>query len=257
MRSRASCNCRANASLMRRRPNRQRDFFCYHRFHGARPIVKQASKWPRSLVCLWRTRTSQCNVFCNTVNTCHKQEVKGKLHSKIISPDLKDFFFVESDGEIPGSKFKQEDGQTDSDTNGTCERLWWQWCHLVIMQGHAGDLKRSWSAGINSQVICRSKPSTLGRIQDHFAACILDTGHQWRNTGRVFVTWDFLVAICLTKFLFDFWPQIFTIKLYGKSQQDQRIWFWSVVFLELVPVSVGVVNQSMQWTHCAWIVVHW
>ena len=39
--------------------------------------------------------------------------LKGKLHSKIISSDMKDFFSVESDGEGPRSKFEREDGQTD------------------------------------------------------------------------------------------------------------------------------------------------
>ena len=38
---------------------------------------------------------------------------KGKLHSQIISSDMKDFFSVESNGEGPRSKFEREDGQTD------------------------------------------------------------------------------------------------------------------------------------------------
>ena len=38
--------------------------------------------------------------------------IKGKLHSKIISSDIKDFS-VESNGEGPRSKFEWEDGQTD------------------------------------------------------------------------------------------------------------------------------------------------
>ena len=40
-------------------------------------------------------------------------QFKGKLHSKIISSDMRDFFSVESNGEGPRSKFEQEDGQTD------------------------------------------------------------------------------------------------------------------------------------------------
>ena len=39
--------------------------------------------------------------------------LKGKLHSKIISSDMKDFFSVESNGEGPRSKFEREDGETD------------------------------------------------------------------------------------------------------------------------------------------------
>ena len=53
------------------------------------------------------------------------------LHSKIISSDLIDFFSVESDGEGPRSKLQQEDGQTDSKKNGSCEH------------GHASDSKCS------------------------------------------------------------------------------------------------------------------
>ena len=37
--------------------------------------------------------------------------LKGKLHSKIISSDMIEFFSAESDGEGPRSKFEREDGQ--------------------------------------------------------------------------------------------------------------------------------------------------
>ena len=50
------------------------------------------------------------------------ERIKGKLHSKIISSDMKDFS-VQSDGEGPRSKFEQEDGQTDSGKTGTCEHV--------------------------------------------------------------------------------------------------------------------------------------
>ena len=43
---------------------------------------------------------------------------KGKLHSKIISPDMMSFS-VEFDGEGPRSKFEQEDGQTGGGKTGT------------------------------------------------------------------------------------------------------------------------------------------
>ena len=46
---------------------------------------------------------------------------KGKLHSKIISSDMIEFFSVESDGEGPRSKFEREDGQTDGGKTGTSE----------------------------------------------------------------------------------------------------------------------------------------
>ena len=49
--------------------------------------------------------------------------LKGKLHSKILSSDMIEFFSVESDGEGPRSKFEREDGQTDGGKTGTCEHL--------------------------------------------------------------------------------------------------------------------------------------
>ena len=46
-----------------------------------------------------------------------------------------------SSGEATRSKFKKEDGQTDSEKICTSERLWRQWCHLAILQGHTRDSK--------------------------------------------------------------------------------------------------------------------
>ena len=85
------------------------------------------------------------------------------------------FVSVISDGEGPRLKFEREDGQTDSEKTGTCERLRRQWCHLAFMQGHASDSKCSWSARISSYATCRSKPITPRRIQDHFTA-----SNSWR-----------------------------------------------------------------------------
>ena len=45
--------------------------------------------------------------------TSSKTILKGKLHSKIRSSDLRDLFYVESDGEGPRSKYEWENGQTD------------------------------------------------------------------------------------------------------------------------------------------------
>ena len=55
------------------------------------------------------------------------------------------------------------------------------------------------------------------------------------GSGRIFFTdprffWPFL-AVCLTVFLFELWPQTFIIELFQKSLQDQRLWFWSAVYL--------------------------
>ena len=62
---------------------------------------------------------------------------KGKLHSKIISSDVIEFFSVESDGEGPRSKFEREDGQTDGGKlarASICDVMVpHYWCHLAIM----------------------------------------------------------------------------------------------------------------------------
>ena len=58
-------------------------------------MVHKSQKWPKTQI-----KGGSC--------------LKGKLHSKIISSDLINFS-IESDGEGPTSKFKQEDGQTHSD----------------------------------------------------------------------------------------------------------------------------------------------
>ena len=60
----------------------------------------------------------------------------GKLHSKIISSDMIEFFSVESDGEGPRSKFEREDGQTDGEKTGTCEYLWRHGATLVPPRNH-------------------------------------------------------------------------------------------------------------------------
>ena len=62
--------------------------------------------------------------------------LKGKLHSKIISSDMIEFFSVESDGEGPRSKFEREDGQTDGGKlarASICDVMVPHWCHLAIM----------------------------------------------------------------------------------------------------------------------------
>ena len=48
-----------------------------------------------------------------------------------------------------------EDSQLRQRKNGRCERLWRQWCHLTIMQGHAS---RLWPA----DRICSQKQSFVG-----------------------------------------------------------------------------------------------
>ena len=154
--------------------------------------------------------------------------MKEKLHSQTLSSDLIDFFSVESDCEGPRSNFEREDGQTDSEKNGTCERLWCQRCHLAFMLCHASDPKCSWSARISSYASRRSEPITSGQIQNHAAAS--NSWHQQRNIGRVIVTRD-LKAI--SGRLFDRVPvRILTSDFHHRTQrkkafQDLRLWCWT------------------------------
>ena len=69
-------------------------------------------------------------------HACAQTSFKGKLHSKIISSDMIEFFSVESDGEGPRSKFEREDGQTDGGKLARvriCDVMVPHWCHLAIM----------------------------------------------------------------------------------------------------------------------------
>ena len=72
--------------------------------------------------------------------------VKGKLHSKIISSDMIEFFSVESDGEGPRSKFEREDGQTDAEKLARAAFVT-SWCHTgatsLSWQGHATESRHS------------------------------------------------------------------------------------------------------------------
>ena len=157
---------------------------------------------------------------------------KGKLHSKIISSDLMDFVFVESDCERPRLKFKQEDGQTDGeklarasvcDVSGaisqSCRVTW------AIRNVHVRpESVRRWPAVVNR--LCPVN------IEDHSAASNSCAWYQWRNTGCVVVTRDFL-AVCLTVFLFE-WPRTFTIKLNKKRPTRSEIRAWRLFFMFLV-----------------------
>ena len=81
--------------------------------------------------------------------------IKGKLHSKIISSDMIEFFSVESNGEGPRSKFEREDGQTDGGKlahASICDVMVPHWCHLAIMAR-----SRDW---IKIFVISRNQPAS-------------------------------------------------------------------------------------------------
>ena len=61
---------------------------------------------------------------------------KGKLHSKIISSDMIEFFSAESDGEGPRPKFEGEDGQTDGGKlarASICDVMVPHWCHTAVL----------------------------------------------------------------------------------------------------------------------------
>ena len=91
----------------------------------------------------------------NSKLLCRHKQVKGKLHSKIISSDMIRFFSVEPDGEGPRSKFEREDGQTDGGKLARariCDVMVPHWCHLAIIAR-----SRDW---IKIFVISRNQPAS-------------------------------------------------------------------------------------------------
>ena len=111
----------------------------------------------------------EMRLFTMHVARLQVTKIKGTLHSKIMSSDLRDFFrrirWWRSKVKI------RTGGQSNRQRKKWHVRVFvTSWCHLAFMQGHVRDSKCSWSAGISLYVTLRSKPITSGWIQDHFAA---------------------------------------------------------------------------------------
>ena len=124
------------------------------------------------------------------------ERVKGNLlHSEVISSDLIDFFPVESNGEGPRSKLEWEDGRTDSEKMARVS--------VCDISGATSPSCKATQAIRNvhnqPESLCR-RPAVVKLICPiEFKTTphprILDAWHQGRNTGHIFVSWDFFFAI--------------------------------------------------------------
>ena len=108
------------------------------------------------------------------------------------------------------------------------------WRQLAIMQGHASDLKCSWSTVISLYPSCQRKPiGPRSNLQPGIPSS-LEFLLPAAGTGDVILAvssspelfWPFS-TVCLTVLPLKFWPRTFNFELYEKSLQDQRLWFWS------------------------------
>ena len=97
-----------------------------------------------------------------------------------------------------------------------------------------------WNVHDQPESLCR-RPAVVNLLHPVVSKNIpqprmLDTWHQWCNTGRVFITQDVLVIFGRQ---FDCVPvrilasDLHHRTLQKKSLEDQRVWFWSAVFLYL------------------------
>ena len=67
------------------------------------------------------------DVSSDTLSSCFERSLTKRSRKTTTPNDTlwsERFLCVEPDGEGPRSKFEQEDGQTDGEEYGTCERLW-------------------------------------------------------------------------------------------------------------------------------------
>ena len=107
--------------------------------------------------------------------------------------------------------------------NGTCERLWRQWCHLAFMHGHVSDSKCSWSVGINSYARSNSRHSAASN-----SWCLAPVTLYWPRHyhPRFFGHFRLYVWPC---FCLNFDLELSPSNSTNKSLQDQRFWFWTAV----------------------------
>ena len=146
---------------------------------------------------------------------------KGKLHSKIIGPDLIDCFPLNPMVKVRGQNSK---GQTDSEKKGTCERLW-----------RRGAAPTSCKVARAIRDVCdqpesETRPAVVNQIPPtDFKTIpqpqILDDRHQWHNNGRLVVTRDLLAIFGR---LFDRVPvRILTSDLHHwtlRKKKAYKIW---------------------------------
>ena len=106
---------------------------------------------------------------------------------------------------------------------------------LYSCQVTRANLKRSGSFIITSQVTCCGKPNTLRQTQDHSSAsnawCPTPVMSNRDVVPSVSLSTEFFLpfpAVCLTIFLWEFWPRTFNIGLYKK-----RPGRWEILILIL------------------------
>ena len=106
--------------------------------------------------------------------------------------------------------------------NGTYYLLWCISCRLAVKQGqrpirNVHDQPKSPCRPTVVNLICAVKFKVI------LQPPILDGWHQWRHTGRVFVTQEFLANFDrLPVFLFEFQPWTLTIKVFEKKKKSTR-----------------------------------
>ena len=186
-----------------------------------------------------------------------KRRKSDFLHSKTKISEIVGVLFVESDGEGPRSKFEQKDRQTDRekmarasvcDASGTTSPS----CTVTWAIRNVQDQLESIRTRPAKENLQRSVEfETIPQLR------ILDIWNQWRNTGCVVVTWDFLAIFSR---LFDCLPVwILTSNLHHrtlrkKSLPDQRFWFWSAVFLSsYLTLSTNVKIGTLALISCPWV----
>ena len=132
---------------------------------------------------------------------------------------------------------QNSDGKTVSEKKiARCERFWRQWCHLAIIQSHVRDLWNVSDQPVSARSdLFRKLLHPVEKFKTIPETWFFDAWHQWRSTGNAVVTQDFW-----SDFRASVWPGSWSNFRLGlspsssiwKSRLDQRLWFWSVVFLQ-------------------------
>ena len=144
------------------------------------------------------------------------------------------FFSVISDGEseVEIRTGRQSNRQRKMARTSVCDisgatspsyKVMWAVRNVHVQPAWPWSVRR-WPAVVNLLRLVEFKTIPQPRIYDAW--------HQWCNTGRVFVTLDFwpFSTVCLTVFLSEFWPRIFTIELHEKSPTRSEIMIFGVQF---------------------------
>ena len=180
----------------------------------------------RSVLLKWIQKHNQTRQLFR----CHSER-KTALHNHVLWADR--FFPWNPMMKVWDWNSNWEMIKQKNQKNGTCERLWRQWCHIAIIQDHTSYSKCSWWARISSKetaVVDLSRPVEFKTIPEPW---IFYAWHPWRNTSRIFITRNFLVIFSR---LFDRVPvRILTSDFHHQTVHKRptrsEILIWSAVFL--------------------------